>query len=244
MSRRAIIEIDQDKCDGCGQCVLACAEGALEIRDGKAHLVGEIYCDGLGACLGECPKGALKIIERQAADFDEAAVKARMEKKKPEQALLTLACGCPSSAEVSLKPARRVGQASKAASTLGHFPIKLQLLRPDAPFLKGADLLLLADCAAACYPDLHARLLPGRAVAMGCPKLDDLQAHIERLSEIIRLAKPGSITVVHMEVPCCRGFVYAAQKAIEQAGVEVPLGRLMVGRSGEILEAEGLPWAA
>ncbi|MBW2617680.1 MAG: 4Fe-4S binding protein [Deltaproteobacteria bacterium] len=246
MQHRPIIEIDEEKCDGCGQCILACAEGALELVDGKARLVGEIYCDGLGACLGECPQGALKVIERPAEEFDEEAVEGRLsDLKKKSQPQTFLACGCPSSEAMIFKPAPAAGPATGGtASSLGHFPIKLQLLGPDAPFLKKADLLLLADCTATAYPGLHARLLPGRAVALGCPKLDDLEAHIVRLAEIIKHADLKSITVVHMEVPCCQGFVHAAQQALERAGVALPLGRIKISRSGEILEEEDVPWAA
>jgi len=246
MQPRPIIEIDEEKCDGCGQCILACAEGALELVDGKARLVGEIYCDGLGACLGECPQEALKVIERPAEEFDEEAVEGRLaDLKEKSQPQTILACGCPSSEAMTLKPSPIAGlTAGGAASSLGHFPIKLQLLGPGAPFLKGADLLLLADCTAAAYPDLHARLLPGRAVALGCPKLDDLEAHIVRLAEIIKHADLKSLTVVHMEVPCCHGFVHAAQQALKRAGVALPLGRIKISRSGEILEEEGVPWAA
>jgi len=242
---RKIIEIDEEKCTGCGQCIIACAEGALELVNGKARMVGEVYCDGLGACLGECPEGALTIVERPAQDFDQAAVEERLESLKAPAGTaepFPLACGCPSSMTMSLQPAASPGQA-EAESSLGHWPIKLQLLGPAAPFLQDADLLLLADCAAAAFPNLHQRLLPGRVVALGCPKLDDLEAHIQRLAEIIGQAELRSLTVVHMEVPCCRGFVFAAEQALKRAGKDLPLGRIMISRTGQIMEQENLPWA-
>lgn len=239
---RDIIQIDQDLCNGCGQCILDCAEGALAIVDGKARLVGEVLCDGLGACLGGCPTGALKVVRREADEFDEAEVQRRQHVAPvaPEP-LPTLACGCPSSQAMTLTPAPapacacQGGEPATVASRLGHWPIKLQLLSPQAPYLQGADLLLLADCAAASLPDLHQRLLGGRAVALACPKLDDAQAHIDKLAQLISGARPRSITVVHMEVPCCKGLEIIAQRAMERAGVTVPLGSMTIGREGRVL---------
>lgn len=240
---RKIIEIDEEKCTGCGQCIIGCAEGALALVDGKAKLVGEILCDGLGACIGECPEDALKLIEREADEFDEAAVEAHLAKKKAPAPAFG---GCPSSQNMVFQNAPSPGfkVAEGAPSSLGHWPTKLQLLGPGAPFLKGADLVLLADCVACAYPDLHAKLLPGRAVAMGCPKLDNLEAHIQRLTEIIKHSGLKSLTVAHMEVPCCSGFVYAAQEALKRAGANLELGRIKIGRDGSVLEEENLPWAA
>jgi len=244
---RKIIEIDEEKCTGCGECIVACAEGALELVDGKAQMVGEIYCDGLGACIGECPVDALRIVEREAEDFDEAAVEELLEKRKlgesekaaaPQKAM---ACGCPGTMARSIS--REVSRHDDAAhgalrSELGHWPIKLQLLGPQAPYLKGSDLVLMADCTGFSFPNLHREILRGRTIAIGCPKLDDLDAHIHRLTQILKGAAPKSLTVVHMEVPCCRGFVHAATKAIELSGINLPLRRIMVGIHGEILERE------
>lgn len=275
---RNIIQIDEDKCTGCGQCILDCAEGALQLVDGKAKLVGEIFCDGLGACLSGCPTGALQVTQREADDFDEKAVEDLLRSQgrelppagqQPQQhghghhehghhehghhghghhhglqaaPHPPLAGGCPGAAGMSLSPcaAPAPGQGT-AASQLGHWPIKLQLLNPQAPFLKGADLLLLADCAGASLPDLHGRLLGGRAIALACPKLDDAQAHIDKLALVLATAQPRSLTTVIMEVPCCRGLEFIAQQALAKAGVSPRLGSLVVARDGRVLESH-LPW--
>jgi Pyruvate/2-oxoacid:ferredoxin oxidoreductase delta subunit len=245
---RKIIEIDEDKCTGCGDCIVACAEGALALVDGKARMIGDIYCDGLGACIGECPEDALRIIEREAEDFDEEAVAELLEKKKIEEPANqpqeeTMACGCPGTMARSID--RSESGAADASvgelpSQLGHWPIKLQLLGPQTPFLKGSDLVLMADCTGFSFPNLHRQMLRGRTIAIGCPKLDDLDAHITRLAEILKGAEPGSLTVIHMEVPCCRGFVYTAEKALEMSGVDIPLRRIMIGVKGELLEEEDM----
>ncbi len=250
MATRKIIEIDEEKCNGCGQCILACAEGALELVNGKAKIVGDIYCDGLGACIGECPEDALTIIERDAVDFDEDAVEELLEAKKKHELPMAegkMACGCPSSMSTTLTcegSSEETGPQKGAASQLGHWPIKLQLLNPQAPYLKDADLVLLADCSAAAYPDLHQNLLKGRIIAMGCPKLDNLDAHIDRLASILKESRPKSLTVLHMEVPCCKGFVVGAEKAIEKSGYKLPLKRMMIGQTGQILEQEDMSNAA
>ena len=244
---RKIIEIDEEKCTGCGECILACAEGALALVDGKAKVIGDIYCDGLGACIGQCPVDALRIIEREAEDFDEGAVVELLAKKKREKSGRAaaseevMACGCPGTMARSIARADSSGDNEPRAavrSELGHWPIKLQLLGPQAPFLKGSDLVLMADCTGFSFPNLHRGILRGRTIAIGCPKLDDLDAHINRLAQILEGAQPKSLTVVHMEVPCCRGFVHAAMKAIELSGIDLPLHRIMIGIQGEILEEE------
>ena len=237
---RRIIEIEEDKCTGCGQCIIACAEGALALIEGKARLVGDIYCDGLGACIGECPEGALNIIEREADDFDTATVEHTHASPVTKPRSGTLPCGCPSSAMLSLKKTSPSSEShsQEIASELIHWPVKLQLLSPPAPFLKDADLLLLADCVAVAYPNLHQEILKGKAVAIGCPKLDDLEAHIERLAEILKGAKPRSLTVIHMEVPCCSAFMHAAQEAIARSGIDAPLHRMVISRTGSVIHKE------
>ncbi len=242
---RPIIEIDEDKCDGCGQCILACQEGALELAHGKARLVGEFLCDGVGACIGECPQGALTISEREAEEFDEKAVEQRQSESAPSDPACgdaegTLPCGCPSEESMELTPSSPaktpIEEAGEEDSHLAHWPIKLKLIPPDAPFLKGKDLVLLADCSAAAFPALHRKLLAGRAVAMGCPKFDDLEEHIEKLADFFRKAQLKSVTVVHMEVPCCKGFVYAAEKALERSGADIEVINMKISRTGMVLE--------
>jgi ferredoxin len=246
---RKIIEIDEELCDGCGQCILACAEGALQIIDGKARLVGDIYCDGLGACLGECPQGALHIIERPAEAFDEQAVEELLSAKGKtaphEEAPAPQACGCPGTAAMSLKPKGPAPVAAQAgaSSQLGHWPVKLQLLNPQAPYLKDADLVLLADCAACAIPDLHPRYLAGNVIAMACPKLDDAETHAAKLAQVLAGARPRSIKVVHMEVPCCKGLEWIAAQALKRAGLDIPVESVVIDRKGGARE-DLLPAAA
>lgn len=236
---RNIIEINEELCNGCGQCVIDCAEGALQIVDGKAKLIGEILCDGLGACLGGCPTGALKVIQREAEEFDEHEVERHLATQKAaHDEPPTLACGCPSNQTMTLDTIDQPCgcQSEEVTSQLGHWPIKLQLLSPNAPYLAGSDLLLLSDCGGASMPDLHQRLLAGRTVALACPKLDDAQAHIDKLAQLIQGAGLRSITTVMMEVPCCRGLDFIARRAMERAGVELPLGSMVISRTGKVLE--------
>ncbi len=241
---RKIIEIDENTCNGCGQCIIACAEGALKLVDGKARLVGEILCDGIGACIGQCPVGALKIVEREAEEFSEEAVERHLGGKghdqAEKQAPAALACGCPSSSIMTFTPKASPvipeGQpCAGISSQLGHWPVKLQLLSGQSPFLKGSDMLLLADCCAVASPTLHAELLRGRTVAIACPKLDDAEKHIGRLAEILSLATPKTLSVVHMEVPCCTGLVHVAIEALKRSGVDIPLRHIVIGRRGDIL---------
>lgn len=259
MVMRKIIEINEDLCDGCGQCVPGCAEGALKIVDGKARLVADIYCDGLGACLGECPTGALKLIEREAEAFDEEAVEALLAKQKveaqapaPGQGAPAQGGGCPSARTQQLPPCQQANLTfaraaegassvpSDAASALSHWPVKLRLVPPEAPFLQGADILLLADCAALSVPALHSSYVQGRVVLMGCPKFDDAPMYVERLSEIMRQAHPNSVTVLEMEVPCCSGLSQIASRAAKLAGTETPLTRVIASREGRELSSEAI----
>jgi Pyruvate/2-oxoacid:ferredoxin oxidoreductase delta subunit len=255
MSKRKIIEIDEQKCDGCGECVSACAEGAIEIRDGKARLVADTYCDGLGACLGECPRDAIRIIEREAGGFDEALMHKRLAdldaKRKPQQS----PAGCPGAA-IQAWPAHRpavplhglskplaAGPAAGEVTSLSNWPIQLRLVPPHAPFLRGADLLLVADCVPFAMPDFHSRLLDGRPVVIGCPKLDDGQAAVEKLAAIVAACDVRSVTVVHMEVPCCTGLVRIAEAAVQRAGGSVPLKHVTISIRGQVIGSESLPVA-
>jgi len=240
---RKIIEIDEELCDGCGQCVPSCAEGALQIIDGKARVVADKYCDGLGACLGECPTGALKVIEREAEAFDEEAVEVylkEVEGKNPAPQAAP-AGGCPSAAvqifstpagggAVTPQPA-----GTDTASALSHWPIQIRLIPPHAPFLKGADLLILADCTAVSYPALHQDLLAGKVVMMGCPKFDDAEEYIARFTAIFQQAGIKSITNVIMEVPCCSALPMMVKKALEDAGADIPVREIVIGTRGQIL---------
>lgn len=256
-STRDIINIDEELCNGCGQCILDCAEGALQLVDGKARLVGEIYCDGLGACLGGCPTGALTIEKREAEAFDEEAVEELLASQgkpapaepvsQPEAQPFPSVGGCPGHAAMSLSPSAPSPASQEddwpIPSQLGHWPIKLQLLSPQAPFLKGADLILLADCAAAALPDLHRRFLPGRAIALACPKLDDAQAHIDKLAGLLAGGGMRSLTIVHMEVPCCSGLNHIVEQAMQRSGAKLPVGEMVVSRNGSILGKRNLPWS-
>jgi Pyruvate/2-oxoacid:ferredoxin oxidoreductase delta subunit len=269
MAQRKIIEIDEDKCDGCGICAKACAEGAIQIRDGKARLVSEIYCDGLGACLGECPQGAITIIEREAEAFDEEATRRHLAglamKERlaaPEPQPLHLAHGgCPGSAARSFQlptmpgvpldgrnampgqqgpgktPTPQAGEASENPSALSHWPVQLRLVPPNAAFFQDADLLLVADCVPFAYADFHGRFLRGRPIVIGCPKLDDKQAALDKLSAILSMSRVRSLTVVHMEVPCCTGLVHIAQAALANSGCDVPLEDVTISVRGQVLAA-------
>ena len=234
---RKIVKIDEGKCDGCGVCVPACAEGAIQIIDGKARLVSETYCDGLGACLGECPQGAITIEERKAEAFDEEVAKHHAHEEGGHGE--GLPCGC-SSATVEQFERCDVCEAGSAGverpqSLLGHWPVQLTLVPPKAPFLQGADVVLSADCAPFAYAGFHQEFLRGRALLVACPKLDDFQAHLDKLTEVLRQSDIKSITVVRMEVPCCSGLTTMARRAIAASGKNIPLREVTVGVRGELL---------
>ena len=224
MAVRNIVRIDEEKCNGCGQCANACAEGAIQIIDGKARLVSEIYCDGLGACIGHCPVDAITVEQRDAADFDEEATKAHLARQKQEKAKTPIDSVCPGVAaqqfsqkgEAALQPA-----AAKVASRLGQWPVQLKLVSPNAPYFANADLLLVADCVAFAMGDFHDRFLRGRSIVVGCPKLDDAQLYVEKLAAILQANKLNSLTVVHMEVPCCHGLTRIAKEAIARNRIEM-----------------------
>ncbi len=244
--KRNIIEIDEALCDGCGQCITTCAEGALEIIDGKAKLVSEIYCDGLGACLSGCPTGALKVIQRDADDFDEEAVHAHLEELKKAEAPKeqTLACGCPSATlQTFARPVcsqNTAEQHSEATSALRHWPVQIRLIPPTAPFLRNADLLVAADCTPVAYPAFHRDFLEGKTVMIGCPKFDDAQSYVEKFAQIFHSNAIKSITVVIMEVPCCAGLPMIVKKGMELAGKTVPMEQIVISASGDILRKQKL----
>ena len=233
---RKVVRIDEEKCNGCGLCIPACVEGALQIIDGKAKLISEKYCDGLGACLGECPQGAIIIEEREAEDFDEEAVEHHL--AAGEQLREELPCGCPSATVTQFETQEATGVDLKEAipqeSMLSHWPVQLTLVPPIAPFLQGADLVLAADCVPFAYAGFHRDFLRGHALLVACPKLDDFQAHQRKLTDILRLAQPKSLTVVHMEVPCCFGIVHMAKQAIQQSGRDIPFKEVTIGVRGDL----------
>jgi NAD-dependent dihydropyrimidine dehydrogenase PreA subunit len=219
--KRTIIKIDQEKCTGCGLCVPACAEGALQIIDGKARLVSEKFCDGLGACLGKCPTGALVVETREAEEFDEEAAKAQgktshiSEDAGPSVQVIALPSGSKSE-----------------AVTLSQWPIQLLLVPSNAPFLKGADLVIAADCVAFAYPSFHVNFLRGRKLIIGCPKLDDVQFYRKKLEAIFKESQPQSITVVNMEIPCCSGLHKVVKEALVSASLNIPLKQEIIGIRG------------
>jgi ferredoxin len=245
---RKIIEIDEELCDGCGQCVPSCAEGALEIVDGKAKLVADIYCDGLGACLGECPTGALTVVEREAEEFDEEAVEEYLTSKPQQEPVeeATMACGCPSTQIQSFASAASCEEANKPAiqesqdSALSHWPVQIRLVPPTAPFLQGADLLVAADCAPIAYPNFHRDFLKGKAVMVGCPKFDEVQSYIQKFADIFSTADVNSVQVVVMEVPCCQGLPIIVEKGMEKSGKTVPMEKVIISARGDVLGKEKL----
>jgi len=231
---RKVVRIDEEKCTGCGVCVPACAEGALRIVDGKAKLVGDKYCDGLGACLGECPEDAITIEEREAEEFDDTAVGHHVHQHS--QVKETLACGC-SSASVTRLERRDVGNecpnSMRQESKLENWPVQLTLVPPGAPFLQGADVVLAADCVPFAYAGFHQDFLRDHALLVACPKLDDFQAHLAKLTEVLRGSTVKSITVVRMEVPCCSGLTHMVREAIRLSGRKIPQGEVIIGIKGD-----------
>ena len=232
---RKIVEIDQEKCNGCGLCAKACHEGAIRMVNGKARLISDEYCDGLGDCLPACPADAIAIIEREAADYDEEKVKARMGKKTPA------ACQCPGSAERTLKNLKQETpnepdetKTEPQGAELGNWPVQLHLMNPNASCLDNADLLIAADCAAYAHGDFHREFIKGRAVMIGCPKLDDIEAYREKITAILKSHAVKSITVVRMEVPCCGGIVSVVRKAMLTSGNIVPYREVVVGLDGTV----------
>ncbi|MCL5982948.1 MAG: 4Fe-4S binding protein [Firmicutes bacterium] len=243
--KRQIIRIDEEKCNGCGVCIPACAEGALQIVNGKARLVADKLCDGLGACLGECPQGALIVEEREAEAFDEAAVHTHQHNQaaKEQSQEQPYGCGCPGThtrvlagkAEPTSLPAE-----GGEPSALGQWPVQLKLLNPAAPFFQDADLLVAADCVPFAHAAFHRDLLRGRAVAVGCPKLDDANSYVEKLTEIIRHNQLRSITVAYMEVPCCGGLVSIAREAARRSGYKLPIESVKIALDGTVAERQQL----
>jgi ferredoxin len=282
MPKRKIIKIDVEKCNGCGNCIPNCPEGALRVIDGKARVISDLFCDGLGACIGHCPLGAIEIEERDARPYDENKVmenivkqgantiKAHLEhlkshgeeeylnqalgvlKKKKIDIKLEekiedkLPCGCPGSNVMDLRKGEepcRCGadtdedlSAAQTPTQLRQWPVQITLVPARAPYLKNADILIAADCVPFAYPDFHRDLLKGRILLVGCPKLDDIGAYAEKISQIVKENNPKSITYAHMEVPCCSGLIEVIRNAISGSGKKVPFHDITVGIKGGILE--------
>ena len=237
---RKIVEIDENRCNGCGICIPACAEGALKIVDGKARLVSEVFCDGLGACLGQCPNDAIRIVERTAHEFDHEAVESHLHssRREPRCQEPAMACGCPSSHVETFAPQTPSGGAppeSASRSALSHWPVQIRLVPPTAPFLKDADLLVAADCTPLAYANFHADFVGNKVVMVGCPKFDDRSIYVQKFADIFRGAGIKSVTIVVMEVPCCQGLPAIVEEAKALAGTPIPTQRVIISTRGEVL---------
>jgi ferredoxin len=278
-NKRKIISIDEEKCTGCAECIPNCPEGALQVIDGKARLVSDLFCDGLGACVGKCPEGAMTVEERVAKPYDEAKVMANIVKAGPNtiaahlkhlkdhsacdyynEALVylkqnnitlpseakpqapnpksQLACGCPGSAVRQLDPQSSISNleskmASPRPSRLRNWPIQLTLIPPSAPYLKGADLLISADCVGSSHPNFHEDLVKGRVLIIACPKLDDAEAYLEKLTRMFTESAPKTVTCVHMTVPCCFGLVQIVKRAIADSGKTIPFAEVTIDVDGK-----------
>ena len=245
---RKIIKIDEDLCNGCGQCIVDCAESALEIVNGKAIIIADKYCDGLGACMEGCPTGALTIVEREAEDFDEEAVEELIRSKKAQEPAQASACGCPSANIQSFKPAGQTpcqqanqpASQSSSQSALSHWPVQIRLVPPSAPFLQNADLLIAADCTPIAYAGFHQDLLQGRVVLMGCPKFDDGESYVQKFTEIFSQVPLNSVTIAIMEVPCCQTMRHIIQKALTNSGKSIATEVVTVSTQGSIVGREKL----
>lgn len=253
--KRKIIEIDEALCNGCELCVSACHEGAIQMVDGKARLISDAYCDGLGDCLPECPTGAINMIEREAAPYDEEMVMAKIrEREAAEKAEAASAehhhgapaekgspCGCPGMAMKTMERGKKdkpkhSHHGDDVPSELSQWPVQLNLVHPQAPYLKGADILIAADCTAYAYGNFHKEFIKGKVTLIGCPKLDDNQYYTEKLAEIFRINSPRSITVTRMQVPCCGGIVSAVRQAMLDAKTVVPYREITIGTDGSLIQ--------
>lgn len=234
---RRVIQIDEEKCNGCGLCAEACHEGAIGIVDGKAKLLRDDYCDGLGDCLPNCPVGAISFIEREAAAYDEAAVQEN--KKKKMQAMgQALSGGCLGARmrQLERKPAEEnQSAASPVSSELRQWPVQIKLAPVNAPYFDGAKLLIAADCSAYAYGNFHQDFIRGKVTLIGCPKLDDVD-YSEKLTEIIKNNDIKSMTIVRMEVPCCGGIEHAAVTALKNSGKFIPWNVVTISIDGKILD--------
>jgi ferredoxin len=280
MAKRKIIEINEDTCNGCGQCIPNCPEGALQVIDGKARLVSDLFCDGLGACIGHCPTGAMNVVEREAKPYDEKKVMENIIKAGPNtvkahlkhlkehgemgylrQAVEVLqttgmpvpdlreeghGCpsgggGCPGSRMIDLSSSEAQAQGGDTSSQLRQWPVQLHLVSPQAPYYRGRDVVLAADCTAYALGGFHGEILKGKGIAIACPKLDSEQeTYVEKIRSMIDDAKINTLTVVMMEVPCCGGLLHLAKQAAGAAKRKVPIKSMIISIRGEIISEE---WA-
>jgi len=238
MALRNIITIDEEKCDGCGQCVTACAEGAIQVVDGKARLISETYCDGLGACIGHCPQDAITIEQREAVDFDEEATKKHLSEQKKTEVQTDFVC--PGMAIKELKPTAAPNHTpvKNGPSQLGQWPVQLKLVSPHASYFDKADLLLVGDCVPFAVGDFHNTFLKDRSIVVGCPKLDETEPYIDKLAAILQANTLNSLTVIHMEVPCCSGLIHIARQAIAKSQVEMDFEDVTIDLQGNISRTE------
>ncbi len=250
MALRKIVKIDEEKCNGCGLCIPNCAEGALQIVDGKAKIVKDSFCDGLGACLGHCPEDAIQIIEREADEFDEVEVEKHLGKElhlEPKHecggsghgSAHGHGGGCPGSMMRQFNTNKSDDDKDvKITSKLSQWPVQLMLVPVNAPYFKNADLLITADCVPFAYANYHNDYLKGKAVVIGCPKLDNVEHYVEKLSSIIKNNDLESVTVLKMEVPCCGGMSNAAKQARDKSGINIPIKVVTISLQGEALGKE------
>lgn len=260
--KRKIIEINEELCNGCGNCVTGCSEGALKIIDGKAKVVNEKFCDGFGDCIGHCPTGALKIVERDTVEFDENAVVDHLRKNFGEDAVNKMKeaqkkhahgsenkeparhhahGGCPSARFMNFKGDNNARAANASGSEAGvinselrQWPVQLHLVSPKHPAFENTDILIAADCVAFTFGDFHRKLLKGKTLAIACPKLDDTDGYVEKLTEIFKYNNVKSVTCAIMEVPCCSGLLRIVKTALAESGAEIPLKTITIGVDGSV----------
>lgn len=246
--KRSIVSIDEEKCNGCGLCIPNCAEGAIQLINGKAKLVDDKFCDGLGACLGHCPQDAITVIEREAPEFDEEAVKVHLneESKKlrihkgiPRGTLHgmphEMPHGCPGSMAMDFRGAEKAGAGASARQSpeLRQWPVQLTLVSPEASYFKDAELLVAADCVPFAYPNFHSDFLAGKSLIIGCPKLDDAESYVDKLTEMLKKNNIKGITLVNMEVPCCFGLQRIVEEAVAKSGKVLPIRQTVITIRGE-----------
>ena len=250
MSTRTVVHIDEEKCVGCGLCIPKCQEGALKIIDGKARLSSEAMCDGLGKCLGSCPMDAITLIEKKANEFSNRKMRTADDKpkvqthlKKEARSMEKSGCGCPGNKMMNFDEPLKTDSESTVSGEdiefrilpqLRQWPVQLSLVPINAPYFQNADLLVTADCVPFAYPEYHHRLLKGKAVVIGCPKLDNKNSTIQKLTDIFSNNELNSITVAHMEVPCCNGIVWAVEEALALSGKNIPLNKVEISVKGEM----------